>query len=81
MELGTTLIIVFVCILVEAFFSGCEIGMISINRFKMAQRSEEGSTSAKMILDLIGHPDRLFATTSLGTNVAVVASRSCHPVQ
>jgi len=74
MELGTTLIIVFVCILVEAFFSGCEIGMISINRFKMAQRSEEGSTSAKMILDLIGHPDRLFATTSLGTNVAVVCS-------
>ena len=41
MELSTTLIIVFVCILVEAFFSGCEIGMISINRFKMEQRSEE----------------------------------------
>ena len=74
MELGTTLIIVLVCILIEAFFSGCEIGMTSINRFKMKQRSEQGSTSAKMILDLIGHPDRLFATTSLGTNVAVVCS-------
>ena len=48
--------------------------MISINRFKMEQRSEEGSTSAKMILDLIGKPERLFATTSLGTNVAVVCA-------
>ncbi len=74
MDLGTTVTLVFVCILVEAFFSGCEIGMISINRFKMEQRAKEGSTSARMILDLIGNPDRLFATTSMGTNVAVVCS-------
>ncbi|MDH5762141.1 MAG: hemolysin family protein [Nitrospinota bacterium] len=74
MELGTTLILVLICILVEAFFSGCEIGMISINRFKLEQRSAEGSISAAMILDLIGKPERLFATTSLGTNVAVVCS-------
>lgn len=74
MDLGTTVTLVLVCILVEAFFSGCEIGMISINRFKMEQRVKEGSTSARMILDLIGNPDRLFATTSMGTNVAVVSS-------
>ena len=74
MDLGTTVTLVFVCILVEAFFSGCEIGMISINRFKMEQRAKENNTSARMILDLIGNPDRLFATTSMGTNVAVVCS-------
>jgi len=74
MDLGTTVTLVLVCILVEAFFSGCEIGMISINHFKMEQRVKEGSTSARMILDLIGNPDRLFATTSIGTNVAVVSS-------
>ncbi len=74
MDLGTTVTLVLVCILVEAFFSGCEIGMISINRFKMEQRAREGSTSARMILDLIGNPDRLFATTSMGTNVAVVCA-------
>ncbi len=74
MDLGTTVTLVLGCILVEAFFSGCEIGMISINRFKMEQRVKEGSTSARMILDLISNPDRLFATTSMGTNVAVVSS-------
>ena len=74
MEIGPTLIIVFICIMVEAFFSGCEIGMIAINRFKMEQRSEEGSSSAVMILNLLGKPEQLFATTSLGTNVAVVCS-------
>ena len=74
MDLGTTIILVLVCILIEAFFSGCEIGMISINRFKLEQRADEGHTSARLILDLIGNPERLFATTSLGTNVAVVCS-------
>ena len=74
MELSTTIIIVITCILIEAFFSGCEIGMISINRIKMEQKAGKGNTSARLILDLLGNPERLFSTTSLGTNVAVVCS-------
>jgi len=74
MELGPTLLLVFACILLEAFFSGCEIGMIAVNRFKMEQLAAEGQTSAKMILKLLNRPERLFTTTSLGTNIAVVSS-------
>ena len=74
MELGITIAIVVACILVEAFFSGCEIGMIAINRIKMEQKAGEGNTSARLILNLLGNPERLFSTTSLGTNVAVVSS-------
>ena len=74
MELGPTLLLVFSCILMEAFFSGCEIGMIAVNRFKMEQLAAEGHTSAKMILKLLSTPERLFTTTSLGTNIAVVSS-------
>lgn len=74
MELGITIAIVLACILTEAFFSGCEIGMIAINRIKMEQKASEGNTSARLILKLLGNPERLFSTTSLGTNVAVVSS-------
>lgn len=74
MELGPTLLLVFACILLEAFFSGCEIGMIAVNRLKMEQLAAEGHTSAKMILKLLKSPERLFTTTSLGTNIAVVSS-------
>jgi len=74
MELGPTLLLVFSCILLEAFFSGCEIGMIAVNRFKMEQLAAEGHTSAKLILKLLTKPERLFTTTSLGTNIAVVSS-------
>ena len=74
MELTTTLTLIALLILVEAFFSGSEIGMISINRIKMKQRADEGSSSAVIVLRLLDSPEKLFATTSLGTNLAVVSS-------
>ena len=76
MELSTTLIFIGIFIIMEAFFSGSEIGMIAINRIKMKQKSDEGNTSAERVLSLLNTPEKLFATTSLGTNLAVVSSTS-----
>ncbi|KMP10368.1 hypothetical protein UR09_06450 [Candidatus Nitromaritima sp. SCGC AAA799-A02] len=74
MDLSTTLILIAFFILMEAFYSGSEIGMISINRIKMKQKADEGSASAAIALKLLNTPEQLFATTSLGTNLAVVSS-------
>ena len=41
MELSTTLILIGLFILMEAFFSGSEIGMIAINRIKMKQEAKD----------------------------------------
>ena len=76
MELSTTLIFISIFIIMEAFFSGSEIGMIAINRIKMKQKADEGNTSAERVLNLLNTPEKLFATTSLGTNLAVVSSTS-----
>jgi putative hemolysin len=76
MALSTTLILIGCFILVEAFFSGSEIGMIAINRIKMKKKADEGNGSAQIVLDLLNTPEKLFATTSLGTNLAVVSSTS-----
>ena len=76
MDLSTTLILIGVFILVEAFFSGSEIGMIAINRIKMKQQADEGNQSAQIVLNLLNSPEKLFATTSLGTNLSVVSSTS-----
>ncbi|HAK37547.1 MAG: hemolysin family protein [Nitrospinaceae bacterium] len=76
MELSTTLILISLFILMEAFFSGSEIGMIAINRIKMKQKADEGNSSATLVLNLLNTPEKLFATTSLGTNFAVVSSTS-----
>jgi CBS domain containing-hemolysin-like protein len=74
MEMGSALILVGLFIAMEAFFSGCEIGLISMNRIKVQQKAADGITSAQQIEHLINNPDRLFAVTSLGTNLAVVSS-------
>ncbi|MGP0630470.1 hemolysin family protein [Nitrospina sp. 32_T5] len=74
MDLGTTLLLVGVFILLEGFFSGCEIGMISVNRIRMEQLAGEGVRSARLINKLLQTPEQLFAITSLGTNVCVVSS-------
>jgi len=76
MELSTTLILIGLFIVMEAFFSGSEIGMIAINRIKMKQKADEGNSSAAIVLNLLDTPEKLFATTSLGTNLAVVSSTS-----
>mgnify|MGYP000654496103 FL=1 len=74
MDFATTLILVFLGILMEAFFSGSEIGMVSVNRIKMKQMAEDGNSAARSILKLLDDPERLFTTTSLGTNLAMVSS-------
>jgi len=74
MEITSTLIFIFIGIAMEAFFSGSEIGMISINRIKIQQKVDEGHKGAQLVLDLLNTPEDLFATTSLGTNFAVMTS-------
>jgi len=48
--------------------------MIAVNKIKMKQKADEGISSAKTVLDLLQTPEKLFATTSLGTNLAMVTS-------
>jgi putative hemolysin len=74
MDFTTTIIFVGFGVLLEAFFSGSEIAMIAINKIKMKQKADEGSSSAQTVLDLLQNPEKLFATTSLGTNLAMVTS-------
>ena len=76
MDLTTTLVLVGAGILFEAFFSGSEIAMIAVNKIKMKKKADEGSSSAQTVLGLLQTPEKLFATTSLGTNLAMVTSSS-----
>ncbi len=76
MDLGSTLLLVFFFTLLEAFFSGMEIALISANRFKIQSQADEDLPSAKILSNLLKTPEKLFAITSFGTNLAVVSSTS-----
>lgn len=73
-ELAVTLSLVAVFVVMEAFFSGTEIALISLNRHKLNHRVEKGDRSAILLDRQFRSPAYLYATTSLGTNIFVVLS-------
>jgi putative hemolysin len=69
-----TLIVVGICLVVEAFFSGAEMAVVSASRTTLRRKAGEGDRAAKLTLEFIDNPQRLLATTLLGTNISVVIS-------
>ncbi len=66
--------IVFLCVLLEGFFSGSEIAVVSANRLKLQTASDGGSSGAKRALKLLERPEFLLGTCLIGTNLCVVAA-------
>ncbi len=59
-------------VLLEAFFSGSEMGIISVNRIKMEQLAQSKVRQAVLLKKMLASPDRLLSTTLVGTNLSVV---------
>lgn len=71
-----TLILICFFLLLEGFFSGGEMALISYNRIRMRHLAESGLDAAGTVEKLLGKPDKIFGTTSLGTNLSVFAGSS-----
>jgi CBS domain containing-hemolysin-like protein len=67
-------IVILVCLLLEGFFSGSEIGVISADQIKLRHDAAKGSRGARMALDMLKNPEWLLSTTLVGTNIAVVTN-------
>lgn len=76
MSLEITLLCIFIFLLLEGFFSGAEIAIVSANKSRLKAQAESGSRGAQLALWFINHPSRFFGTTILGTNLFVVMSSS-----
>ncbi|HKY33771.1 MAG TPA: hemolysin family protein [Candidatus Polarisedimenticolia bacterium] len=62
-----------VCLAMEAFFSGAEVALVSVDRSRIRRRAEAGSAAARRVQRLMERPERVLSTTLIGTNVSVVA--------
>ena len=60
------------CLAFEAFFSGSETGMISLNRIRLSRLVDEGNERARRVQQILEEPSRLLSTTLVGTNLSVV---------
>lgn len=64
------LLILFVLILVNAFFAAAEIALISLSEAKLKKQIEDGDRRAKKLLKLVQAPDRLLSTIQICITLA-----------
>ena len=62
--------IVFIFVLINAFFSATEMAVISLNDNKIRKMSDEGHGGARRVLGFIDNPSGFFATIQVGVTLA-----------
>ncbi len=66
------LLIVFICLLFSAFFSGIEIAFISADKLRIELAGQQGSLSGRILSYFTQHTTRFIGTTLVGNNLALV---------
>ncbi|MBO4688520.1 MAG: HlyC/CorC family transporter [Clostridiales bacterium] len=64
------LVIVFIFILINAFFSAAEMAVISLNDAKIKKQAEDGDKKSKKVLRFIENPSAFLATIQVGVTLA-----------
>lgn len=73
--LTTLLIILLILILLSAFFAGSEIGMMSINRYRLRHLVKTNHKQAVRVNQMLTRPDKLLSVILIGNTLAnIVAS-------
>ncbi|MBF0582880.1 MAG: HlyC/CorC family transporter [Magnetococcales bacterium] len=68
--------LILLCLLVEAFYAGSEIAVVSADRLKLRHQAAKGSKGARLAMDMLRRPEHLLTTTLVGINIAIVTNSS-----
>jgi Mg2+/Co2+ transporter CorB len=70
----TLSIVLGVLILMSAYFSSSETGLMTINRYRLKHLANEGQASALRVQKLLARPDRLIGLILIGNNLVNIAA-------
>lgn len=65
-------IIILICLLLSAFFSGMEIAFVSANKLKVELDKQSGRTYSRLLEGVLQSPAKFIATMLVGNNIALV---------
>lgn len=72
---STLIIILILLVIISAYFSASETGMMTINRYRLRHQAKQGNRAARRVERLLDKPDRLLSLILIGNNlVNIVAS-------
>ena len=69
-------LLIVLCLLGSAFFSGTEIAYTSLNKLKLRQDGENPKGAAKLVHYIYNHYDRALSTLLIGNNLVNIAATS-----
>lgn len=72
MTASVEIVLLIVCLIGSAFYSGIETGVVSVNRLRLHHLVRRKKRGADIIQHFIDHPDHLLGTTLVGTNTCNV---------
>ncbi len=64
--------ILFICLLIAAFFSGTETAVISTSKPHLKYLAKKGDKKAIIVSNLIQEPDKFLRVVLIGTNIAII---------
>ncbi|WP_447873251.1 HlyC/CorC family transporter [Serratia fonticola] len=71
----TLIFILVIMVVVSAYFSASETGMMTLNRYRLRHLSKQGNRAARRVEKLLQKPDRLIGLVLIGNNlVNILAS-------
>ena len=68
--------VLFILLLLSAFFSGSETALMSVNRYQLRHKAREGHRGARLAEKLLERPDRVLGLILLGNNMVNILAAS-----
>jgi putative hemolysin len=69
-----TIALVLMFILIEGFYSGSELALLSIDKLALKRKGKQGNKGAQLALRLLKSPDRILSSTLLMTSTCVMGT-------
>ena len=67
---GYRLLLVALIIVLNGFFAGAEVSLLSVRRSRLRQQAENGNVGAQAAMSLLENPGRLLSVTQVGVTLA-----------
>jgi CBS domain containing-hemolysin-like protein len=81
MSLPVAILIIILAALAEGFFSGSEIAIVSIDKFRLRHNAKLGHRPSRLVLEMLKKPEWVLGTTLVGTNICTVLSTTLAAAQ
>lgn len=69
-------ILIVLCLIGSAFFSGTEIAYTSLNKLKLRQEGDDLSRTQKLVRYIYNHYEKALSTLLIGNNLVNIAATS-----